>query len=81
MGDFVQINVSNSQNDTVSFEKKFPKNIKIGDLKVIFLKNYIKTSACCFIKEYLYRKYESSLQAVFFVLLPIHSFNDVNNCF
>ncbi|XP_031626374.1 tubulin-folding cofactor B [Contarinia nasturtii] len=33
MGDFVQINVSNSQNDTVSFEKKFPRDIKIAELK------------------------------------------------
>lgn len=34
MGDFVQINVSNSQNDVVSFEKKFPKDITIAELKV-----------------------------------------------
>lgn len=34
MGDFVQVNVSNSQNDAISFEKKFPKDLKIGDLKV-----------------------------------------------
>lgn len=34
MGDFVHVNVSNSQNDAVSFEKKFPKDIKISDLKV-----------------------------------------------
>lgn len=40
MGDFVTINVSNSQNDVVSFEKKFPKDIKIAELKVIFLINY-----------------------------------------
>lgn len=33
MGDFVQINVSNSQNDVISFEKKFPRDIKIADLK------------------------------------------------
>lgn len=35
MSDFIQINVSNSQNDVVSFEKKFPKDIKIIELKVI----------------------------------------------
>lgn len=35
MGDFVKINVSNSQNDVVSFEKKFPRDIKIAELKVI----------------------------------------------
>lgn len=35
MGDFVQINISNSQNDAVSFEKKFPRDIKIAELKVI----------------------------------------------
>lgn len=35
MGDFIQINVSNSQNDVVSFEKKFPKDMKIAELKVI----------------------------------------------
>lgn len=34
MGDFVQVNVSNSMNDYVSFEKKFPKDVKIADLKV-----------------------------------------------
>lgn len=34
MGDFVQVNVSNSQNDVVSFEKKFPRDIKIAELKV-----------------------------------------------
>lgn len=33
MGDFVQINVSNSQNDVISFEKKFPRDIKIVELK------------------------------------------------
>lgn len=33
MGDFVHVNVSNSQNDVISFEKKFPRDIKIGDLK------------------------------------------------
>ncbi|XP_063701556.1 tubulin-folding cofactor B [Culicoides brevitarsis] len=30
---FVVVNVSNSQNDTVSFERKFPKNITIIELK------------------------------------------------
>lgn len=34
MGDFVQVNVSNSSNDTVSFEKKFAKDLKICELKV-----------------------------------------------
>lgn len=34
MGDFVQINVSNSQNDVVSFEKRFPRDVKIAELKV-----------------------------------------------
>lgn len=34
MGDFVQVNVSNNQNDVVSFEKRFPRDIKIADLKV-----------------------------------------------
>lgn len=34
MGDFVQVNVSNSQNDVVSFEKKFPRDIAIAELKV-----------------------------------------------
>lgn len=34
MGDFVQVNVSNSQNDVVSFEKKFPRDITIAELKV-----------------------------------------------
>lgn len=33
MGDFVHVNVSNSQNDVISFEKKFPRDIKIADLK------------------------------------------------
>ena len=40
MGDFVQINVSNSLNDVISFEKKFPKDIKIADLKVNILNNF-----------------------------------------
>lgn len=35
MGDFVHLNISNSQNDVVCFEKKFPKDITIADLKVI----------------------------------------------
>lgn len=30
----VKINVSNSSNDVVSFEKKFDKKLTIGDLKV-----------------------------------------------
>lgn len=34
MGDFIQVNVSNSQNDVISFEKKFPKDLKISELKV-----------------------------------------------
>lgn len=33
MGDFVQLNVSNSMNDYISFEKKFAKDIKVADLK------------------------------------------------
>lgn len=33
MGDFVYVNVSNSQNDVISFEKKFPRDIKIAELK------------------------------------------------
>lgn len=32
--DTVKVNVSNSQNDVVSFEKKFDKRITISDLKV-----------------------------------------------
>lgn len=36
MGDFITVNVSNSQNDVISFEKKFPKDIKIIELKVIY---------------------------------------------
>lgn len=32
--DTVKINVSNSVNDVVSFEKKFDKGLKISDLKV-----------------------------------------------
>jgi Ubiquitin-like domain len=31
---FVKVHVSNSQNDAVSFEKKFDKNLTIADLKV-----------------------------------------------
>lgn len=34
MSDFVQLTVSNSQNDTVCFEKKFPKDMSISELKV-----------------------------------------------
>lgn len=34
MGDFVKINVTNSQNENISFEKKFPKDIQIAELKV-----------------------------------------------
>lgn len=34
--DSVKINVSNSSNDVVSFEKKFDKKLTIGELKVIF---------------------------------------------
>lgn len=34
MGDFIQVNVSNSMNECVSFEKKFVKDITIADLKV-----------------------------------------------
>lgn len=43
MGDFVQVNVSNNQNDVVSFEKRFPKDVKIAELKVFisFADNYI----------------------------------------
>lgn len=48
MGDFVQINVSNSQNTAISFEKKFAKDIKVGDLKVIFNGIRGKTNTCCF---------------------------------
>lgn len=40
MSDFVTVNVSNSQNDVVSFEKKLPKDIKIGELKVFFHQIY-----------------------------------------
>lgn len=38
----VKINVSNSANDVISFERKFDKGIKISDLKVshtVVLKN------------------------------------------
>jgi hypothetical protein len=31
---FLKVNVSNSQNDAISFEKKFDKNLTIADLKV-----------------------------------------------
>lgn len=31
----VKLNVSNSSNDVVSFEKKFDKKITVGELKVI----------------------------------------------
>lgn len=34
MGDFVQLTVSNSQNDNICMEKKFPKDISISNLKV-----------------------------------------------
>lgn len=34
MGDFVQVNVSNSMNEYVSFEKKFTKDLSVADLKV-----------------------------------------------
>lgn len=34
MGDFVQLTVSNSQNETICMEKKFPKDISISNLKV-----------------------------------------------
>lgn len=34
MGDFIQVNISNSLNDSVCFEKKFPKDMNIGVLKV-----------------------------------------------
>jgi len=32
--EFVKLNVSNSSNDVVSFEKKFDKKLTIGELKV-----------------------------------------------
>lgn len=35
MGDFLHLSVSNSQNEVVCFEKKFPKDITIAALKVI----------------------------------------------
>lgn len=35
MGDFLHLSISNSQNEVVCFEKKFPKDITIADLKVI----------------------------------------------
>lgn len=58
MGDFVQINVSNSQNDAISFEKKFPKDIKISDLKVNKTKCLLFS---CNLFEWKLH-YESSLQ-------------------
>lgn len=33
-GDFVKVNVTNSKNDSVAFEKKFPKKFTILELKV-----------------------------------------------
>lgn len=32
--DFVKVNVSNSQNDVISFERRFDKSITISELKV-----------------------------------------------
>lgn len=32
--DFLKVNVSNSQNDVISFERKFDKGMTILDLKV-----------------------------------------------
>lgn len=32
--DFVKVNVTNSKNDSVAFEKKFPKKLTILELKV-----------------------------------------------
>lgn len=34
--DTVKVNVSNSSNDVISFEKKFNKSLPIHELKVIF---------------------------------------------
>lgn len=34
--DSVKINISNTQNDTITFEKKFDKKITIFELKVRF---------------------------------------------
>lgn len=39
MGDFLNLSISNSQNDVVCFEKKFPKDITIAELKVNVVKN------------------------------------------
>ncbi|XP_055371354.1 tubulin-folding cofactor B [Condylostylus longicornis] len=33
MSDFVKINISNSKNDTVSFEKRFPKSLSVLEFK------------------------------------------------
>lgn len=32
--DFIKVNVTNSKNDSVAFEKKFPKKFTILELKV-----------------------------------------------
>lgn len=47
--DFVKVNVSNSQNDVISFERKFDKGITILDLKVrIFLEQNFKKNQIFF---------------------------------
>lgn len=43
MGDFLHLSVSNSQNEVVCFEKKFPKDITIVDLKVCSTINRLST--------------------------------------
>lgn len=48
MGDFIQVNVSNSHNDVVSFEKKFPKDMKISELKVIIPLNEFNLHLVCY---------------------------------
>ena len=42
--EFVKLNVSNSSNDVVSFEKKFDKKLTIGELKV--RKKKYKNDSC-----------------------------------
>jgi hypothetical protein len=38
--DFVKLNVSNSSNNVISFEKKFDKKLQIAELKVSVIHQY-----------------------------------------
>lgn len=53
MGDFVQISVTNPQNDVISFEKKFRKDLKIAELKVTQKKksSYLNKSTFDFYRD------------------------------